>query len=454
MEYGWEAVKSGALIAAAAIESAWSTMLLGLEKALVSLVKGASGMVGAVDSELGESLMVWARTREVDMLGRNQASRADFNALFNPTTQAAAFGIGTRQYQHDTMGRFLEGTERVMRPGLFSSEDIEKIVRTTYVAIAELERKELHGRADLLRRALDESLQKIERERGLGFNVRRAMIGQDTVASYAGISARRESMLADVEKEFGGRSRLGQGPLDSMTDDVWKVMETIKAAMKSMTDGILGASETVDKATETTKKALAADPVKQLSKDMKNVKTDTEEAATSFRSFGDAASGAFEDAILQARSLGEVVQALWMDIARLTFRQTAGNQIAGLVSSFAGSLFGGGGPTPFVGPTKAMMVANGAAFSGGSVIPFASGGIVNGPVTFPMAGRRLGLMGEAGPEAVMPLKRGADGKLGVAAEGGGKTINFNMTINTPDANSFRKSKRQIASEMRRMAGGI
>ena len=72
--------------------------------------------------------------------------------------------------------------------------------------------------------------------------------------------------------------------------------------------------------------------------------------------------------------------------------------------------------------------ADGNAFSNGRVTPFANGGVVASPTYFPMAGGNTGLMGEAGPEAIMPLKRGKDGKLGVQAEGGGTTI-VNQTIN-------------------------
>jgi len=61
--------------------------------------------------------------------------------------------------------------------------------------------------------------------------------------------------------------------------------------------------------------------------------------------------------------------------------------------------------------------ANGNAFSHGSVIPFANGGVVSQPTIFPMA-KGAGLMGEAGPEAIMPLRRGPDGRLGVSANGG------------------------------------
>lgn len=56
--------------------------------------------------------------------------------------------------------------------------------------------------------------------------------------------------------------------------------------------------------------------------------------------------------------------------------------------------------------------ARGAVFDAGNVIPFARGGLVDQPTLFPMA-RGMGLMGEAGPEAVMPLKRTASGDLGV-----------------------------------------
>jgi len=83
---------------------------------------------------------------------------------------------------------------------------------------------------------------------------------------------------------------------------------------------------------------------------------------------------------------------------------------------------------------------------------YASGGIVNRPTTFGYNGG-TGLMGEAGAEAIMPLKRDSKGNLGVASsgEGGGsKVINVSMTVNTPNADSFRRSKRQIQSDLKRI----
>jgi len=92
--------------------------------------------------------------------------------------------------------------------------------------------------------------------------------------------------------------------------------------------------------------------------------------------------------------------------------------------------------------------ADGGAFSKGRVVPFAKGGVVSDATTFPMRGA-TGLMGEAGPEAIMPLTRGADGRLGVQSQGGSRPVTINMNISTPDVESFRRSQSQIASQMAR-----
>jgi len=92
---------------------------------------------------------------------------------------------------------------------------------------------------------------------------------------------------------------------------------------------------------------------------------------------------------------------------------------------------------------------NGGSFTQGRVTPFASGGVVGGPTMFPMRGG-FGLMGEAGPEAIMPLTRGSDGRLGVRSEGSGRAVNVVMNISTPDVEGFRRSNSQIAAQMGRV----
>ncbi|WP_136637455.1 phage tail tape measure protein [Pseudooceanicola onchidii] len=97
-----------------------------------------------------------------------------------------------------------------------------------------------------------------------------------------------------------------------------------------------------------------------------------------------------------------------------------------------------------------MPFAKGGALSQGRVMPFADGGVVRGATAFPMRGG-MGLMGEAGPEAIMPLSRGPDGKLGVRAEAG-RPVTVVMNIQTRDAESFRRSQSQIAAQMGRVLG--
>jgi lambda family phage tail tape measure protein len=98
--------------------------------------------------------------------------------------------------------------------------------------------------------------------------------------------------------------------------------------------------------------------------------------------------------------------------------------------------------------------ANGGVFSGGQVQAFANGGIVTKPTLFPMASG-AGLMGEAGPEAIMPLKRLSSGKLGVEATGGGvQNVTVNVSVEkqsmqtTGDSNMAANLGKAIANAVR------
>ena len=73
----------------------------------------------------------------------------------------------------------------------------------------------------------------------------------------------------------------------------------------------------------------------------------------------------------------------------------------------------------------------------GAVVGLAKGGIVSKPTLFPFAGG-TGLMGEAGPEGILPLARTAGGDLGVQTTGGGQaqTIINRFEITALDAKSF------------------
>jgi len=157
------------------------------------------------------------------------------------------------------------------------------------------------------------------------------------------------------------------------------------------------------------------------------------------RSLSRGLRGAFGDLVLEGAKLSDVLGNVAQQMIRTTFNQALSpitDALSGVVTGGLGSLFGG-----------LFGSANGNVFAGGRNTAFASGGIVNGPTVFPMRGG-TGLMGEAGPEAIMPLSRGADGKLGVRGGGGGH-VTVNMNISTPDAQSFRRSQTQVAAGISR-----
>lgn len=92
------------------------------------------------------------------------------------------------------------------------------------------------------------------------------------------------------------------------------------------------------------------------------------------------------------------------------------------------------------------------ALSAPRATPFAKGGVIAAPTFFP-AGNGLGLAGEAGPEAVLPLQRGANGRLGVAVNGGeGRNPPIVFNITTRDAESFMRSEGQISTMVARAVG--
>ena len=155
--------------------------------------------------------------------------------------------------------------------------------------------------------------------------------------------------------------------------------------------------------------------------------------------FGSALTSALQAATVGGKGLDSVLQGLGARISNIAL--SAGlKPLENMLSGAVGSLTSGAG--------SLFAFADGGV--PGRVTPFADGGVVSSPTFFPMGGD-MGLMGEAGSEAILPLKRGADGSLGVAAGGGGGSqIVFNVTAT--DAASFRRSEGQISAMLARSVG--
>ena len=159
-------------------------------------------------------------------------------------------------------------------------------------------------------------------------------------------------------------------------------------------------------------------------------------AASLGRQFSNALVGAFDSIAIKGRNVGDVLRTLALRLSDIVLKaalkpleQGFGNLVSGLMSGGIG-------------------FAKGGVVRQGMPVPFASGGVIQSPISFPLAGGRLGIAGERGAEAIMPLSRGPDGRLGIAARGGaGTSVTFNVTAQ--DAESFRRSETQIAAMLAR-----
>lgn len=156
-----------------------------------------------------------------------------------------------------------------------------------------------------------------------------------------------------------------------------------------------------------------------------------------------------EDALAQFVTTGKLsfsdfAKSVLADMARIAARQAGSSALSGLfqvAGSVAASYFGGSSSTS-LGASQAGYTptyfpqAKGGAWSGG-VQMFANGGafsnsIVSQPTAFGMANGDMGVAGEAGPEAIMPLARDSQGRLGVRGGGGGTTFNMSFYVEAPE----------------------
>ena len=193
--------------------------------------------------------------------------------------------------------------------------------------------------------------------------------------------------------------------------EIDRELNAIRERLPGLTDAQIAKLRELIQANQDVKKSFKetfSDSLKEYYKQLTNF---GEQAAA-------AVKGAFkglEDQLVSFVTTGklnfaDLANSIIQDIARIAIQQVI---IAPLLKGTA-SLFG-------------IPLANGGVFAQNGIQPFARGGIVDKPTLFPFA-NGTGLMGEAGPEAILPLRRGRDGRLGVDAGGGGGGINVTVNV--------------------------
>jgi phage-related minor tail protein len=162
----------------------------------------------------------------------------------------------------------------------------------------------------------------------------------------------------------------------------------------------------------------------KLSGKIRGIDSQTRGLTGSANGFARAITSAFAQGATGAKSFDSTLKSLGLRLSTLSLN---------LALKPLTSALGSGLEKVFSGLSGAL------SGSSASAQPFAKGGVIASPSFFPLGGRGLGLAGEAGPEAIMPLARGPDGRLGVAATGAGAP-SVTVNIATPDADSFRRSE--------------
>jgi phage-related minor tail protein len=161
------------------------------------------------------------------------------------------------------------------------------------------------------------------------------------------------------------------------------------------------------------------------------LRRDLESLDTLGQAFGTTMSRAFASAVTDGRKLSDVLRSLMLSLSR----QTLTAALQPLSSAFGAML------EKFTGTAAAGLGLSNA------VRPFAKGGIIGSPALFPLAGG-TGLMGESGAEAIMPLARDSDGRLGVRTSAS-RSVNVTFNISTPDTEGFKRSQSQISAAILR-----
>ena len=203
--------------------------------------------------------------------------------------------------------------------------------------------------------------------------------------------ATRASKIAKLKEEYDELTKAIEDFRQAVKDDV-SMEELMKKAEKLAGMGKDGTGQS---------------PLAKFAEDLKDFKPAVEEAVVG-------AFGKLEDTIMDfvttgKLAFGDLARSIIADMARIAVRAT-------IIKPLMNFMFPG-------------LFAKGAAFAGNNIVPYRKGGVVNTPTMFKYGGSRLGIMGEAGPEAIMPLKRGKSGRLGVEMHGrsGGGTTNVNYT---------------------------
>lgn len=177
------------------------------------------------------------------------------------------------------------------------------------------------------------------------------------------------------------------------------------------------------------------------SNQLDSIRLKTLDLTATMTTFSKVMTQAFAASVTGGRQFEDVLKSLALKLSSMAvsaaFKPIETAFSSGAASQMFANLLGG----------SARNVSGVSGFASGGIKPFAAGGVIGTPSYFPLMDGGVGLAGEAGPEAILPLQRGPDGRLGIVGQGGGNSIH--VSIATPDVESFRRSESYVTGQIAR-----
>lgn len=315
-----------------------------------------------------------------------------------------------------------------------------EVLTVTYEDMLKRRKESIEAYSDALQQQIENTKQSGEADvAAVGTGDRQNKLNQDLLAASRQFAKEQLSLSKQLSKgmdfgEYSSKLKLATEAHNEMTQQILKNDADIQAANSDWTNGFTKAIQNLtDEATNFAGAVNSA-------------------VSGAFASMGDALGTFVTTGKLDFKSLASSILS---DMAKIAARAATNAALSSLFS-FAGAAFGAGSAA--AGTTVASSgfsetistpYAKGGGFSGGTQF-FAKGGafsnsIVSSPTSFGMSGGGRGVMGEAGPEAIVPLARAADGSLGVRMIGGagGQSsggVNVYVTINSDGSASSETDK--------------
>lgn len=359
--------------------------------------------------------------------GAKDDPRGELTTYINGLKQEAEALRGSADEQR-RVAAVLQQSDNFRKLGLTTLSQEAQIIRElSDLKEAESQSFALEGLLERTRLQNEESAIRLQ---NLGLSERERAIVEATLP----LEREREQILKRINElnASGVNTEILNNRVTSLNQEIEKTRELEGTIQQTQRSFEFGWDQAIQNAQENSQNFA------QIATDLYSTISDG--AADTFSKFATEWDGTLKGAL---NIFGGFVDSVIQQLTKIALNQVFSSLLGGATGGAAGAAGGG-----LQGIFDTIFSAKGNVFNNGNVVPFAKGGIINGPTITPMRGNKFSLTGEAGPEAVLPVARTKSGDLGVKVSGGNNAQTTNVfNITTPNPNSFRQSRSEIERDM-------